>query len=64
MDENEFEFDGKVYVAIENNSSKCDGCALDAETDVGYCLDINQEHPCLAMDRKDRRNVIFLEKQQ
>lgn len=64
MDENEFEFIGKAYIAVVNDTMKCDGCALVGETETGYCLDEHSEHPCVAGERKDRRNVIYIEKQQ
>ena len=60
--ENEFYFLGKFYVAVESKSSKCDGCALDEETDIGYCLDVDEIHPCIARKRIDARNVIYVEK--
>ena len=55
MNENEFELDGKVYVAVED--SNCDGCAFSAVT-------CSPTPPCHNEDRKDNKSVIFVEKQQ
>ena len=57
MNENEFELDGKVYVATEyrDESISCIAqCALS-----GICDDVR----CLPYERTDGRNVIFVEKQ-
>lgn len=62
MDEREFEFLGKVYTVVENDSPECGGCSFNVETEVGYCLDVYEEHPCLSMNRVDRKSVIFVEK--
>ena len=64
MNENEFELDGKVYVAeqcvlIDENPSCC-WCAFDALSKRINCKIV----PCDDHERKDGRNVIFVEKQQ
>lgn len=57
MDENEFEIDGKVYVAVPDDGEFfCSGCAFESYT----CPEIE----CRPKHRLDGRNVIFVEKQQ
>lgn len=59
MDENEFEFEGKVYVAMEHTESDiyCVGCDL-------YPNCFSEVAKCTPDERSDFRNVIFVEKQQ
>lgn len=59
MNENEFELDGKVYVAVVADGKSCSGCALKFRP----CY--STEYPyCIGSDRKDGRDVIFVEKPQ
>lgn len=58
MNENEFELDGKIYVAMEQDSFPfCEGCAFDA-------LPCGHLPECTLNKRRDGINVIFVEKQQ
>lgn len=59
MNENEFELDGKFYVAVDVDHDSCGKCSLRAHP----CYLTNFPH-CASNDRKDKRNVIFVEKQQ
>ena len=57
MDENEFEHEGKFYVAVvQNNFPFCEGCAFESSP-CGHT-------PECTIKRKDETNVIFVEKQQ
>ena len=61
MGENEFEYNGKIYVATchceDIMDSYCNDCSL-----KGYlCAEIDP--PCLARERVDGMHVIFVEKQ-
>lgn len=57
MDENEFEYDGKVYVtAPDDGEFFCNGCAFESYS----CPDAE----CRPKHRVDGRNVIFVEKQK
>ena len=58
MNENEFELDGKVYVSVDVDHDSCCKCALR----VHPCYLTNFPH-CTPNDRKDKRNVIFVERQ-
>ena len=63
MNENKFEFNAKTYFAkeiiVEKGSPiKCDGCSFDFEG--SHCHNVPS---CLGRNRKDGRNVIFVEKQ-
>lgn len=55
MNENEFEWHGKKYIAKEIDC-KCRECALYHNT-----FDCYHSPPCAPDQRKDRRNVIFVE---
>lgn len=55
MNENEFEYNGKMYVA--ERGVDCTTCAMDAE-DTCYAAP-----QCTPAERKDNRDVIFVEKQ-
>lgn len=56
MDENEFELDGKFYVAVvQNNFPFCEGCAFE-DSPCGHTPE------CTINKRKDETNVIFVEK--
>lgn len=54
MDENEFEFNGLTYVA--KCGDDCSGCSMDAD-DTCYAAP-----RCASSERKDGREVIFVEK--
>ena len=57
MDENEFEYEGKIYVtAPDDGEFFCGGCAFESSS----CPDVD----CRPRFRFDRLNVIFVEKQQ
>ena len=60
MDENEFEYNGKIYVAERHcediMDSYCEDCSLEGE----LCKEIDP--PCLAQERADGLHVIFVEK--
>ena len=57
LTKNEFEFEGKTYVAIENNS--CEGCVFDKEN---RCTKPAQTKVlCSEFGRLDDRNVIWIE---
>lgn len=63
MNENGFIFNGKIYIAKEITVEKsspinCDGCSFDFEG--SNCYNVPS---CLGHNRKDGRNVIFVEKQ-
>lgn len=61
MNKNEFEHDGKVYVAVKSGYG-CDGYQLFSSPN---CIDIGEEMPsCIGENRSDGEFVIFLEKQQ
>ena len=62
MNENEFEYKGVTYVAVDATRDEdglicCDGCAMSG-VDVRDCFTVK----CSSFDRKDNRNVIFVEK--
>lgn len=61
MNENEFEIDGKAYVAVEKASSmvRCSYCSFN---NAFECLE-NPVPACGSEIRLDKRNVIFVEKQ-
>ena len=60
MNENEFELDGKVYVAVEHdNSGACIECSFSGSV---MCMD--DKIKCIPTMRTDMRNVIFVEKPQ
>lgn len=61
MDENELHVCGKVYVAVDHpiDDVECIGCDL---YDRNACF--LDEVKCMPDERKDNRNVIFVEKQQ
>lgn len=60
MGENEFEFEGKTFIAVESNL-ECDGCAFDGF----FCnLDWKSYPACMAGRRHDKKEVIFVEKQE
>ena len=61
MSENEFEYDGVVYEAIQVESDNgCCGCALDNDD---ICI-LSDRPRCIGVFRSDAMNVIFTEKQQ
>lgn len=59
MSENEFELDGKVYVAVDGHRYSCVSCAF---SDY-QCYSRRTIPGCISKERKDKRNVIFVEKQ-
>lgn len=61
MNENEFELDGKVYVAVDAECG-CNGCAFN-QVSVRDCNAYAAPY-CTRKYRIDNRNVIFVEKQQ
>lgn len=63
MNDNEFELNGKSYIAVDDNDSPCIGCALHHKDECGesYYHVVPQ---CDGNGRPDHRNVIFVEKQQ
>ena len=56
MDENEFEFEGKTYVALISSVDSCTGCAMQPLP----CYKVSK---CSKNDRSDGLDVIFVEKQ-
>jgi len=59
VSEDEVIFNGKRYVAEPQQGRSCDGCAFSCEFD-SPCLDAK----CGYTERKDGRDVIFVEKQK
>ena len=59
LSENEFIFNGTRYVAEMQTECSCDGCAFDCADDTP-CLNAK----CDSTERKDGRDVIFVEKQK
>lgn len=62
MNENEFELDGKVYVAVEGKD--CDGCAFCDGPDDNTAIGCGLSPRCYPHGRIDNRSVIFTEKTQ
>lgn len=63
VNEDEVVFDGVTYVSREKKVYSCDDCALN-----DCALNYDDRHQCLSVkcdptERKDGRNVIFVEKQ-
>lgn len=58
MDENEFEFEGFTYIAVDGAQDDCEGCTF---LRSGACHRIPY---CYPSQRVDGRDVIFVEKQQ
>lgn len=58
MNENEFEYNGKMYVTTDSDGN-CDGCHL---VDSDDCL-YGDRPACTSSHRSDGRYVIFVEKQ-
>lgn len=64
MNENEFEFEGKTYVAKPYVAeSSCNECAMFVGGDC-IAIDVRGIPDCYCGLRKDGMNVIFVEKQQ
>lgn len=65
MNENEFEFEGRVLVASDSIAFMCSGCVF-AELKPNDCINlisvIGVVPRCTAEGRSDGRNVIFVEK--
>lgn len=61
MNENEFELNGKVYVAVDNK--ECDGCAFSYGDDGSVTDGCGVCPRCYPSEREDDRSVIFVEKQ-
>lgn len=61
MNENEFEYKGKTYVAKIMATSLCSGCAFHDKDDE-FCR--NLPVSCMPKLRSDGELVIFKEKQQ
>lgn len=60
MNENKFEFDGKIYVSVEDEKGVCIGCSFDMGHECG--LDDEDGIPsCTSSFRTDGREVIFVE---
>lgn len=62
MDENEFELNGVVYIAVNEpvyDEIGCAGCCLDCLPET--CMTITRPR-CTSENRKDGRNVIFVGK--
>lgn len=62
MNENEFEFNGKTYVAVEDESPLCSGCAFFEY----HCIRLQtfgKIPRCTVIDREDGRLVKFFEKE-
>lgn len=57
MNNNEFEYQGKIYVSVESNG--CSGCAFCIYTDGCY-----KAPSCDYATRTDGVSVVFVEKQQ
>lgn len=62
MNENEFEFEGKKYQAIDDCGNLCDGCAFHNKEACGESY-YHAVPKCDDSDRDDGRSVIFVEKQ-
>lgn len=62
MNENEFQLNGKTYVAVESDKNNpCKGCAFWAEG----CTKLKRRGKipcCSTVFRADRKSVIFVEK--
>jgi hypothetical protein len=61
-DGNTGSYNGVDYVAVTCKSMQCDGCAgkrPDGSIDLEFC---NAMPDCMACDRRDRRNVVFVDK--
>jgi len=59
--ENTAEYRGATYVAQESQPMQCHGCAgkrPDGSVDLEFC---NAMPNCMACDRRDKRNVVFVE---
>lgn len=63
MNENEFQFRGKTYVAVrDDDDSGCDKCAFAFDIACAT-LHLREEFPpCIAQIREDGKNVHFVEK--
>jgi len=59
--ENEFEYKGRIYVAVDSDGVGCDGCAFARDIEVVWGCGM---FSCLANDRSDHRRVKFKEKSQ
>jgi len=59
MNENEFELDGKVYVANHEEGLSCSSCVF-----LEYPCYSWKVPPCSGADRFDGKTVIFMEKPQ
>ena len=57
MDENEFEIDGVLYVAINDYTNDCNGCAFSMDE-----IKCGLAPACGIKRREDDRSVIFVEK--
>lgn len=63
MNENEFEYKGKIYISIDDPGN-CFDCAFYNKNDrrpcslIPGCIDVP---PCFKSQRKDKREVIFKE---
>jgi hypothetical protein len=63
--ENEFEFEGKTYVAVDDKGS-CKECSFYSDQELRSCLALSHLEiipRCYPYARKDRRDVNFKEKQ-
>ena len=60
--ENEFEFEGKVYVAEHNDDyhGDCLDCAF--ESILNSCMYVIKKYPCVSDKRLDGMDAIFKEK--
>lgn len=63
MNENEFELDGKVYVALPANGDSCYGCSF-INHQCRVMVSDMMIPDCNERTRNDKKNVIFMEKPQ
>lgn len=62
MNENEFSYRGKTYIAVEDEADyTCRGCAL-ARMNCYKLMGIGKIPPCRSAYRLDGNNVVFVEK--
>ena len=62
MEESEFDFNGVKYMS-EESGGECIGCAFCIDNE-DCNADFDSVPPCNHVDRRDERDVIFVEKQQ
>lgn len=61
INENEFEYNGKKYVEVEEKTDICDDCAF-SKIDCGKLQRLGKIPECCAFARDDLMDVRFVEK--